>query len=168
MTKRGTGSVNKDELEVILAKHKLWLDLGGGNKANLRGADLRGANLRGANLRGANLRGADLRYADLRGADLRGADLRGANLRGANLRYANLRQALGLVLLPVQDMRGYSHAHAVDCDGIWMIRAGCRFLTIEDAIEHWGDDYHGDREQGDMYLYAIDWLEKKLEKDNVK
>ena len=140
--------MNKDELEVILAKHKLWLDLGGGNKANLRGADLRGA----------NLRGADLRYADLRGADLRGADLR----------YANLRQALGLVLLPVQDMRGYSHSYAVDYDGIWMICAGCRFLTIEKAREHWGDDYHGDREQGDMYLYAIDWLEKKLEKDNVK
>ena len=43
-----------------------------------------------------------------------------------------------------------------------MIRAGCRFFTIEQAKEHWGESYEGDREQGDMYLHAVEWLEKKV------
>ena len=113
--------ITKDELDVFLRKHKLWIegevggeraDLRGANLrgadlygANLRGADLRGADLYGANLRGAdlygaNLRGADLRGADLYGANLRGADLYGANLRGANLRGADLREAKN-VSLPI-------------------------------------------------------------------
>ena len=83
--------ITREELEVFLRKHKLWLaDDPNGERADLCGADLRGANLWGADLRGADLWGADLRGADLRGADLRGADLGEANLRGANLRGANL------------------------------------------------------------------------------
>ena len=86
--------ITKDELDVFLRKHKLWLDGEyGGEQADLRGANLYGANLREANLRGANLRGANLRGANLYEADLRGANLRGANLRGANLRGADLRGA---------------------------------------------------------------------------
>lgn len=61
----------KEELEIILHNHSLWLNgEDGGEKANLRGADLRGANLRGANLTEADLRWADLTEADLRGAYL--------------------------------------------------------------------------------------------------
>jgi hypothetical protein len=41
---------------------------------------------------------------------------------------------------------------------------GCRDFSTEEAKTHWGDNYRGDREQGDMYLYAIEWLERKLEK----
>ena len=73
--------MDKKELDLILEKHKKWLDNeNDGERANLQGVDLRGANLRYADLRYANLRYADLRYADLRGVDLRGADLRGADL----------------------------------------------------------------------------------------
>ena len=90
------------------------------------------------------------------------ANLRGANLGGADLRGADLRWAKGFHLLPVQDMRGYSFAHAVECEGGWRVRASCRDFSIEEARAHWGEDYKGDREQGDMYLYAIDWLEKKI------
>ena len=80
-----------DNLNVILKKHKKWLnDEIGGEFAILRRANLRGANLRGANLMEANLMGADLRGADLCGANLWGANLMEANLRGANLRGANL------------------------------------------------------------------------------
>ena len=93
--------ITKDELDVFLRKHKLWLEnkeggeranLGGADlrEANLGGADLREANLWGANLGGANLWGADLREANLGGANLWGADLREANLGGADLREANL------------------------------------------------------------------------------
>ena len=71
--------ITKDELEVFLRKHKLWLeDKEGGERAYLRGAYLQGADLQGADLQGADLQGADLRGADLQGAYLQGADLRGA------------------------------------------------------------------------------------------
>jgi len=90
------------------------------------------------------------------------ANLRDANLRDANLRGADLSFAKGILLLPVQDARGYSFAHANQTDGGWRIRAGCRNFSIAEAREHWGPGYCGDREQGDMYLYAVDWLERKL------
>ncbi len=62
--------MTREELDIVLAKHKSWLD----NEEGEKRADLHGADLRGADLRGADLRGADLRYADLQRADLRGAD----------------------------------------------------------------------------------------------
>ena len=88
--------MTQEELNVILDKHKKWLNSeDGGERADLREADLFRADLcwadlHRADLRGANLRGADLREADLRGANLHRADLRGANLRGADLREADL------------------------------------------------------------------------------
>ena len=67
--------ITKEELEVFLRKHKLWLEnKEGGERADLQGADLQGADLRRADLQGADLRGADLQGADLRGADLQGAE----------------------------------------------------------------------------------------------
>ena len=86
--------ITRNELDVFLRKHKLWLiDDPEGQRADLRGANLWGADLRRADLRGADLQRADLRGADLWGADLWGADLRGADLRGANLWGADLRRA---------------------------------------------------------------------------
>ena len=64
--------ITKEELEVFLRKHKLWLDSKDGGER----AYLRGAYLRGADLSGADLSGADLREADLRGAYLSGAYLK--------------------------------------------------------------------------------------------
>ena len=100
-------NVSIKELELILEKHKHWLnkdcdswenlyaDLSGAdlNRANLNGANLSGADLSGANLSGANLSGADLSGADLSGADLFGANLCYADLRDANLWYADLNGA---------------------------------------------------------------------------
>ena len=91
--------MNKDELQIILKEHSLWLlNNNNGKRANLYGANLCDANLRGANLCdanlcGANLNGANLYDADLCGANLRDADLRDANLCGADLRDADLRGA---------------------------------------------------------------------------
>ena len=98
---------------------------------NLSGADLSYANLSGAYLRGADLRGADLRGAYLRGADLSYANLSGAYLRGADLRGAYLIDA-------GQDNRGYRFV-ARQGDPM-MIAAGCRWLTIADAREHWANN----------------------------
>ena len=174
--------MNKDQLNEVLRLHAMWLeDSDTGERADLSGAKLSGAKLSGAILSGAllsvanllhadlhraNLSHATLSYADLRRANLRYADLReaelsGANLSGANLSCASLSGATGFLLLPVQDFRGYSWPHAVLHDH-WMIRAGCRFFTIEEARQHWGDSYQGDREIGDMYLHAVDWLEEKI------
>lgn len=85
-----------------------------------------------------------------------------ADLRGADLRGADFRRAKGIHLLPVQDSRGHSFAHAIETESGWRIRVGCRDFSIEEAKAHWGDAYKGDREQGDMYLYAIEWLERKI------
>jgi len=141
------------------------------SRANLRGADLSEADLRGADLSEAdlseaNLRGADLSEADLRRANLSGANLSGANLSEADLRRANITGAKGIYLLPVQDPRGYSWPHAILCSGgQWRIRAGCRFFTIPEARAHWGETYKGNRRTGDMYLAAVDWLEKVIAED---
>jgi uncharacterized protein YjbI with pentapeptide repeats len=65
--------MTKEELEVILDKHKKWLNNEeGGERANLRLADLREADLRGANIERANLERANLERANLENADLRG------------------------------------------------------------------------------------------------
>lgn len=82
--------ITRNELEIILRKHKLWLvDHSDGQRADLRDTDLLGADLRWADLRWASLQGADLRMANLWGADLRMADLRMANLLGARLNEAD-------------------------------------------------------------------------------
>ena len=86
--------ITREELEVFLRKHKLWLiDDPNGERANLTRANLTGANLTGANLTGANLTRANLTGANLYGADLTGANLYGANLTRADLTGADLTGA---------------------------------------------------------------------------
>ena len=51
--------MTQEELNMILDKHKKWLN----NEEGGEKADLGGANLCGADLRGANLHGADLDYS---------------------------------------------------------------------------------------------------------
>ena len=134
--------------------------------ADLRSANLRGADLRSADLGDAILRGADLSYADLRGADLRSANVRDAdlsfaNLTGADLRFANLTSAkllctnlsstnLEIANLSGADLRGAEGILRGPCirgyesflvrfeDGP-RIKGGCRWFTIAEAKEHWGD-----------------------------
>lgn len=82
--------ITRNELEIILRNHKLWLvDHSDGQRADLRNTDLLGADLRWADLRWADLQGANLQMANLWGADLRMADLRMANLLGAKLHEAD-------------------------------------------------------------------------------
>ncbi len=131
------------------------------------GADLRKADLRVEYMCGADLSGANLRWADLRGADLSGANLRWADLRGAGLSSAGLSKVNGFLLLPIQDHRGYSFVHASLCgDKVWRIIAGCRRFTIDQARAHWGSEKYPDKERAKDYLYAIDWLERKLKSEN--
>ena len=110
-------------------------------EADLSKADLSMADLSGATLRGATLREADLSMATLRMATLRGADLSMATLRGADLRMADLREAT--LIVAGQDARGYLfYAYQTDDGGVEM-RAGCRRMSLPDAIVHWSQA-HGD------------------------
>ena len=81
--------MNKQELEQILNKHKLWLESKEGGEC----ADLSNANLSYAVLRDADLRNVNLSYADLSYATLSGANLTNADLSYAQLSYANLSDA---------------------------------------------------------------------------
>ena len=93
--------MKREEIKVVLEKHKRWLEESEGwseedradlSRANLYGADLSRANLYGANLYGADLYGANLSRADLSRANLYGANLSRANLYGANLYGANINK----------------------------------------------------------------------------
>jgi len=79
---------------------------------------------------------------------------------GAYLTWANLTGAFGIVRLPVGDPRGYDAVAGWHESG-WMVSAGCRWFTVEEARKHWGDDYEGFRSIADRYRYALDWLEKQ-------
>jgi hypothetical protein len=130
--------------------------------ANLHGANLDGANLRGANLHGANLRGANLDGANLRGANLDGANLHGANLHGANLHGANLDGAyLGdqwIIQGPVRS-DGYAFfLMKLKDEAGPMVRAGCRWLTVPQAREHWTCT-RGGTPLGDETFAILDFLE---------
>ena len=94
MEKKEFKKISQKELEMILEKHKRWLDtIGSGERADLSDVDLSYADLSGTNLIGTNLVGADLSGSDLSGSDLDGADLAYANLRGADLIGADLQNA---------------------------------------------------------------------------
>ncbi len=72
----------------------------------------------------ANLLGADLSDANLLGADLSGANLSGANLLGAEHLIDGGQRA-----------DGYRFVGWVK-DGVLMIRAGCRNLTVAEYRTH--------------------------------
>lgn len=83
---------------------------------------------------GDTLAGADLSGADLIGANLEGANMRDANLEGAYLIGANLIGAKGQHYI-TQRKDGYQFFLVLD-DKKWMIRAGCRYMSIEDFRIH--------------------------------
>lgn len=68
--------MTQEELNVILAKHKKWLNSeDGGERADLCWASLCGADLRGADLRWIDFSMVDLRYVNFHYANLRWASL---------------------------------------------------------------------------------------------
>jgi hypothetical protein len=77
---------------------------------------------------------------------------------GANLNAANLSGAKNIIRLPVGDPRGYDCVAFLSDSG-WRIYVGCRYFFMEEAKKHWGENYKGEREIGDRYIYALNWLE---------
>ena len=118
------GTMNNDELQIILKKHQQWLNNeAGGKKANLSGAYLYKANLRWADFSGADLGGADLSGANLSGANLSRADLREANLSRADLREANLNNT-GVLTFSF-------NKHTAIYTPCGMLRIGCEYHSID-------------------------------------
>jgi len=105
--------MTKDKLAAVLAKHKLWCEGSGGERANLSGANLSGASLRGASLRGTNLTGADLTSAILRG--------------GVTVK---------ILCRSVTRSDGYTF-FLWDTNQGFRIQAGCRFFDWSESKSHW-------------------------------
>ena len=116
-------------------------------RADLTWADLTGAKLAGSDLTGANLTRADLTWADLTGAKLAGSDLTRANLTGSNLIVGGNRSDR------------YAFFAIREPEGPVMIRAGCRYLTISAAIDHWTKT-RGDTRLGYESLALVEHLRR--------
>jgi len=110
--------------------------------------------------------GADLTYADLQGADLTGADLYGADLYGADL-----TGAVGVYYATIGPVDDWMVALTLTSEGL-RISAGCRYFSVPEAREHWGDPTRWSEgaspEHGAKMLAAVnalldlaaDWPEK--------
>jgi hypothetical protein len=170
--------MNQEELNLVLAKHKLWLNREGGERADLRGAGLSMADLSKADLRMAELSGAILSLTNLYGVDFRGIDLSGSNLSGADLRNANLTGAdlLGadLFLAVICRTKGLCTAGPLGSrgdqlvmhrqpDGTLLFWAGC-FSGTEDELRARVLETYGDNKYAAQYMAALHCL-KALESD---
>ena len=101
--------------------------------------------------------GADLSGAELRGADLCGADLSGAYLRGARLSH---NKTIISCCLGCYEM--YLH----QSNGVFMIKAGCRYFTIKAAKQHWSEANieswtEKTKEYGERQLRMLEFLESE-------
>ena len=147
-------------------------------RADLAGAYLAGANLAGANLAGANLAGANLARANLARADLAGADLAGADLAraylalaylaGADLARADLagakindKTAIGLLRRATR-ADGYEF-FLWHCQEGYYVKAGCRFLDMNAARQHWGSTRQGTA-LGDESLDILDFFDAAIKR----
>jgi uncharacterized protein YjbI with pentapeptide repeats len=113
------------------------LDRGRFAQCDFRGCSLQEVSLLRADMREADLTGASLVGASLDGTDLTGAILRNANLEGAFLERTNLERTVGLADAGF-DWRGYRFVGVWFTDpGCWIIKAGCRWFTEQQAVAHW-------------------------------
>jgi len=127
--------------------------------------DLSGAVLRGLDLSGLALVDFIFRKADLTGANLEDCGLHNADFTGAIMvntimagteatNNADFTDAVGFAHGGI-DGRGH-HFFGIWFDGTtspwdshtlykgWMVKAGCRWFTLDQAREHWSEDYDSD------------------------
>jgi hypothetical protein len=144
---RQGGEMNREELDQILAKHRLWVEgNSGGERADLHGSDLHLANLSGFDLRHVDFRGSNLSHTNFRDANLIRADLRWASLIHADFRWADLRGAR----LPKTDTFLYTPWGMAHIQRE-MIRIGCQYRSTSD----WA--MLSDDEINKMHIDALDW-----------
>ena len=139
--------------------------------ARLAYARLDGASLVGARLDGASLAYARLAYARLDGASLVGARLDGARLDGARLDGArldgakiNAKTAIGILRRATRS-DGYEF-FLWHCQEGYFIKAGCRFLDMEAARQHWNNTRQGTA-LGDESLDILDFFAAAIKRQEV-
>jgi len=155
--------MTKEEIADVLAQHKAWREGNGGKRANLSRADFLGANLSGANLSGANLSGANLSGANLSGANLSRADLSRADLSRADFLGAKINDKTAIGILrraPRSDGYEFFLWH---CQEGYFIKAGCRFLDMEAARQHWTATRAG-TPLGDESLEILDFFDAAIKR----
>lgn len=138
--------------------------------ADMTSFSSRRTSFRNARFHGATLAHSRFEWCDMRGADFQDAclphcsfidtDLREASFSCAGIGNANLLGAKGVLCLPMHDPRGYRPLAVAYRVG-WLIFSGCRMFNVEGAKDHWGKHYMGQRDIGDGYLRALDWLENQ-------
>lgn len=82
------------------------------------------------------------------------------NLSWSNLSWSNLSGSKNIICVNVNDPRGYRPV-AVWHGDHWRIFAGCRSLTLEEALKHWGSKEYPDSGLGKLYVAALRKLPKK-------
>jgi len=132
-----------DKLKTILDAHAKWVFGDAGTCANLRGANLRGAYLEGAYLEGAYLEGANLE---------------GANLEGAYL--GNDKKITGLIARVTRVIDPYEF-FAWRTDEGDFIRAGCRFMTVDEFRAHVAMSYP-ETPKAKETLAILDFIEARF------
>lgn len=173
--------MTKEELADVLAEHKAWLKGNSGKRANLAHANLVDANLVGANLaharligaslNGARLDGARFDRASLVGASLVGARLVGARLYGASLYGASLYGAKlnGKTVIGVLRRATRSDGYEFflwHCQEGFFVKAGCRFLDMGAAREHWTTTRQG-TPIGNESLDILDFFSAAIKRQEV-
>ena len=125
--------MSPDELKTILDDHAKWLRGDAGKYANLAGANLAGANLAGAYLGGANLEGA--------------------NLGGG-------RKITGLIARVTRIIDPYEF-FAWRTDKGDFIKAGCRFMTVDEFRAHVAASYPDTPKAGET-IAILDFIEVRF------
>ena len=133
--------MTREELAAVLAEHQAWIEGNGGKRARLVDANLDGASLARARLDGANLVGA--------------------NLVGAKI---NEKTAIGILRRATRS-DGYEF-FLWHCQEGFFIKAGCRFLTMEAAREHWTTTRQG-TPLGDESLDILDFFSAAIKRQEA-
>lgn len=160
--------MTKEQLAAVLAEHKAWLEGIGGKRAHLVGANLDHARLDHARLDHANLDRASLDGARLVGASLYGASLDRASLDRARLDGARLvgakindKTAIGILRRATRS-DGYEF-FLWHCQEGYFIKAGCRFLDMEAARQHWTNTRRGTA-LGNESLDILDFFDAAIKR----
>jgi len=135
--------MTKEEIADVLAQHKAWREGNGGKRANLSGA---------------NLSGADLSDAYLSRADFLGANLSDADFLGAKI---NDETAIGILRRATRS-DGYEF-FLWHCQEGYFIKAGCRFLDMEAARQHWTNKRQGTALGGES-LDILDFFDAAIKR----
>jgi uncharacterized protein YjbI with pentapeptide repeats len=137
--------MTNEQLEQILADHKLWIEGKGGIRAYLTDAVLRRAELSFADLTRADLTEAILIGADLTDAVLARADLTDAYLDGCigNGREIKSMQLGGWPITYTADrLQIGCQSHAINKWRKWNTEAGRKWLDAMDkSATEWADTY---------------------------